>query len=202
MTLKRHKRFLGGLIRGISPIFKGGNIFGKIVTGIKKAGGFIFKGIKGLLHRRKNTALIQAVKSLAARSRRFLVGKLYKFKRFKGLHLSRSSLSTTLRRVWHKSTFWLKHRFSRHFKTILHHFRDAKSAKKLFEINERIDSLVNYTNSMLSFVNYRRESLMYLEKIDLALHRLVYGLEKLTNGQLSTAILPARLLHKFLHKIL
>ena len=74
--------------------------------------------------------------------------------------------------------------------------------KKLFQINERLDSLVNYTNSMLTFVNYRRESLIYLEKIDNELHRLVYGLEKLTNGQLSTAIIPARLLHKFLHKIL
>ena len=97
VTLKRHKRFLGGLIRGITSIFKGGNIFGKIVTGIKKVGGFIFKGIKGLLHRRKNSVLIQAAKSLATRSRRFLVGKLYKFKRFRGLHLSRSSLSTTLK---------------------------------------------------------------------------------------------------------
>ena len=55
---------------------------------------------------------------------------------------------------------------------------------------------------MLSFVNYRRESLTYLEKIDNEIHRLVYGLEKLTNGQLSTAILPTRLLDKFLHKIL
>ena len=202
VTLKRHKRFLGGLIRGITSIFKGGNIFGKIVTGIKKVGGFIFKGIKGLLHRRKNSALIQAAKTLATRSRRFLVGKLYKFRRFRGLHLSRSSLSTTLRRIWHKSTFWMKHRFTRHFKNILHHFRDARTEKKLFQINERVDSLVNYTNSMLTFVNYRRESLLYLEKIDNELHRLVYGLEKLTNGQLSTAIIPARLLHKFLHKIL
>ena len=202
VTLKRHKRFLGGLIRGITSIFKGGNIFGKIVTGIKKVGGFIFKGIKGLLHRRKNSALIQAAKTLATRSRRFLVGKLYKFKRFRGLHLSRSSLSTTLRRIWHKSTFWMKHRFTRHFKNILHHFRHASTNKKLFQINERLDSLVNYTNSMLTFVNYRRESLIYLEKIDNELHRLVYGLEKLTNGQLSTAIIPARLLHKFLHKIL
>ena len=202
VTLKRHKRFLGGLIRGITSIFKGGNIFGKIVTGIKKVGGFIFKGIKGLLHRRKNSALIQAAKSLATRSRRFLVGKLYKFRRFRGLHLSRSSLSTTLRRIWHKSTFWMKHRFTRHFKNILHHFRHASTNKKLFQINERLDSVVNYTNSMLTFVNYRRESLIYLEKIDNELHRLVYGLEKLTNGQLSTAIIPARLLHKFLHKIL
>ena len=202
VTLKRHKRFLGGLIRGITSIFKGGNIFGKIVTGIKKVGGFIFKGIKGLLHRRKNSALIQAAKTLATRSRRFLVGKLYKFRRFRGLHLSRSSLATTLRRIWHKSTFWMKHRFTRHFKHILHHFRHASTSKKLFHINERLDSLVNYTNSMLTFVNYRRESLIYLEKIDNELHRLVYGLEKLTNGQLSTAIIPARLLHKFLHKIL
>ena len=192
VTLKRHKRFLGRLIRGITSIFKGGNIFGKIVTGIKKVGGFIFKGIKRLLHRR----------TLATRSRRFLVGKLYKFRRFRGLHLSRSSLSTTLRRIWHKSTFWMKHRFTRHFKHILHHFRHASTNKKLFQINERLDSLVNYTNSMLTFVNYRRESLIYLEKIDNELHRLVYGLEKLTNGQLSTAIIPARLLHKFLHKIL
>ena len=202
MTLKRHKRFLGGLIRGITSIFKGGNIFGKIVTGIKKVGGFIFKGIKGLLHRRKNSALIQAAKTLATRSRRFLVGKLYKFRRFRGLRLSRSSLSTTLRRIWHKSTFWMKHRFTRQFKNILHHFRHASTNKKLFQINERLDSLVNYTNSILTFVNYRRESLIYLEKIDNELHRLVYGLEKLTNGQLSTAIIPARLLHKFLHKIL
>ena len=202
VTLKRHKRFLGGLIRGITSILKGGIIFGKIVTGIKKVGGFIFKGIKGLLHRRKNSALIQAAKTLATRSRRFLVGKLYKFRRFRGLHLSRSSLSTTLRRIWHKSTFWMKHRFTRHFKHILHHFRHASTNKKLFQINERLDSLVNYTNSMLTFVNYRRESLIYLEKIDNELHRLVYGLEKLTNGQLSTAIIPARLLHKFLHKIL
>ena len=202
VTLNRHKRFLGGLIRGITSIFKGGNIFGKIVTGIKKVGGFIFKGIKGLLHRRKNSALIQAAKSLATRSRRFLVGKLYKFKRFRGIHLSRSSLSTTLRRIWHKSTFWMKHRFTRHLKNILHRFRDARTEKELFQINERVDSLVNYANSMLTFVNYRRESLIYLEKIGNELHRLVYGLEKLTNGQLSTAIIPARLLHKFLHKIL
>ena len=67
---------------------------------------------------------------------------------------------------------------------------------------DTMKTMINYTNGLVSFVNYRRESLMYLEKTDIELHRLVYGLEKLTNGQLSTAIIPARLLHKFLHKIL
>ena len=74
VTNNRQKRFLGSLIRGITHLFKGGNIFGKIVSGIKKVGIFIFKGIKGLLHRRKNTA-----RTLATRSRRFIVSKLYKF---------------------------------------------------------------------------------------------------------------------------
>ena len=53
VTLKGHKKCLDGLIRGITSIFKGGNIFGKIVSGIKKVCGFIFKGIKGLLHKKK-----------------------------------------------------------------------------------------------------------------------------------------------------
>ena len=72
-THHRSKRFLGGLIRGIRTIFKVGNIFGKIVSGIKKVGGFIFKGIKGLFHRHKNTALLQAVKTFTSSLRKFLV---------------------------------------------------------------------------------------------------------------------------------
>ena len=201
VTLKRHKRFLGGLIRGITSIFKGGNIFGKIVLGIKKVGGFIFKGIKGLLHRRKNTALLNAAKSIAARSRRFLVSKLYKFKHFKGLHIGRSSLSATLKstfkRLWHRSRLWFPTHFIKKMYSKMNSYRDLMMIDR-----DSLKAMMNYTNGLISFVNYRRESLMYLEKTDTELHRLVYGLEKLTNGQLSTSILPARLLHKFLHKIL
>ena len=201
VTLKRHKRFLGRLIRGITSIFKGGNIFGKIVSGIKKVGGFIFKGIKGLLHRRKNTALLNAAKSIAARSKRFLVSKLYKFKHFKGLHIGRSSLSTTLKstfkRLWHRSRLWFPNHFIKKMYSKMNSYRDLMMIDK-----DSLKAMMNYTNGLVSFVNYRRESLMYLEKTDTELHRIVYGLEKLTNGQLSTAILPARLLHKFLHKIL
>ena len=128
VTLKRHKRFLGGLIRGITSIFKGGNIFGKIVSGIKKVGDFIFKGIKGLLHRRKNTALLNAAKSIAARSRRFLVSKLYKFKHFIGLHIGRSSLSTTLKstfkRLWHRSRLWFPTHFINKMYSRMNSYRD------------------------------------------------------------------------------
>ena len=64
-----------------------------------------------------------------------------------------------------------------------------------------LKNLVNYTNNV-SFVNYRQESLHYLEKTVSSLLGLRYGLEKLAQGKLTNAILPARLLHKFLHKIL
>ena len=42
---------------------------------------------------------------------------------------------------------------------------------------DSLKAMMNYTNGLVSFVNYRRESLMYLEKTDTELHRLVYGLE-------------------------
>ena len=101
-TPKRQKRFLGAIVKGLGKIFKGANIFGKIINGVKKIGGF-FKGIKGLFHRRKNTALTQAVRAFRAGPKQFLLDKLYKFRRFKGLHLGKSSLVTTIRRTWHKA---------------------------------------------------------------------------------------------------
>ena len=83
---KRQKRFLGAIVSGLGKIFKGAYIFGKIINGVKKIGGF-FKGIKGLFHRRKNTALTQAVHAFRAGPKQFLLDKLYKFHRLKGLHL-------------------------------------------------------------------------------------------------------------------
>ena len=202
MTHNRQKRFLGSLIRGITRLFKGGNIFGKIVSGIKKVGGFIFKGIKGLLHRRKNTDLLNAARTMATRSKRLIVGKLYKFTRFKGLHIGKSSLSTTLKRTWHKTKFWIKSRFTQRVSSILQHYKDANQLLSHRFISARMNALLSYTNDSLSFANYRREAIFHLEKTYLHLQRLVAGLERSTNGQLSTSLLPSHLLHKFLHKIL
>ena len=201
-------QFLGALVWGITSIFKGGNIFGKIVSGIKKVGGFIFKGVKGLLHRRKNTALVQAARAFATKSKEFLVGKLYKFRRFCGLHLGRSSLATTVKRTWHKTKFWIKDIFKSRFSNIIHCYNDVQMNSHLlspdfFLIRDIVkDGILNYTNSIISFVNYGQESLFYLEKISLTLQQLISGLERLATGQLSTSLLPSRILHKFLQRIL
>ena len=92
----QNKRFLSALIRGIKSLFKGGNIFGKIVSGVKKIGGFIFKGIKGLFHCRKTTAFLNAIKAFVHNSRQFGINRMYKFRKFKGLHLGKVSLANTL----------------------------------------------------------------------------------------------------------
>ena len=52
----RVKKFLGALVRELSSIFRGGNIFGKVISGIKCIGGYIFGG-NGLIHRHKIAAL-------------------------------------------------------------------------------------------------------------------------------------------------
>ena len=65
-----------------------------------------------------------------------------------------------------------------------------------------MNALLTYTNDLLSFANYTREAIFYLENTYLQLQRLVAGLEKLANGQLSTSLIPSHLMHKFLHKIL
>ena len=49
-------------------------------------------------------------------------------------------------------------------------------AMSLMFTDTRIRNLFNYTNHMLSFLNYRRESVSYLEKMTMALHTLIYGL--------------------------
>ena len=36
---------------------------------------------------------------------------------------------------------------------------------------DSLKAMMNYTNGLISFVNYRRESLMYLEKTDTELHK-------------------------------
>ena len=148
--------------------------------------------------------MIQAAKAFAARSKRFLVRKLYKFRKFHGLHLARSSLSTALKRTWHKSKFWLQNNFANHFSKIVHRYndivlwsKDSMLTKILYRV--RTEALLNYTNAMISFVNYRQESLSYPEKTLASLHSLVFGLEKLAAGKLSHTLIPAQNLHKFLH---
>ena len=70
------KRFFGALVRGLSPIFCGGNIFGKVISGIKCIGGYIFGG-NGLLHYHKIAALKQGISDFKQHAGRIRIGDLF-----------------------------------------------------------------------------------------------------------------------------
>ena len=87
----RHKRAsLQGIIRGAN-IF--GTIISKAMPTIKKVGGFIFKGLKGLFHRHRHTALLKAASLFRkyGRSVSMKLNALFALKSFKNLHLSKLS---------------------------------------------------------------------------------------------------------------
>ena len=58
---QRDKRFIGTLIKGLSGVTRGASIFGRLISSVKKIGGYVFKGIHGLFHHHKVQAIYRAV---------------------------------------------------------------------------------------------------------------------------------------------
>ena len=61
---------------------KGGNIFGRLVSGLRKVGGYIFKGLNGLFHHHKNVAISCAVEVFKKYDSNLTIGQLFKFKEY------------------------------------------------------------------------------------------------------------------------
>ena len=85
---------------------------------------------------------------------------------------------------------------------VMNRLLKARGGLTFMTMDTRFRSLLNYTNYMLCFLNYRQESLFYLEKIYTSLHWTVYGLKQLAIGKLTHSLLPPNVLHKYLIKTL
>ena len=105
------KRFLGALVRGLSLIFHGGNMFGKVISGIERISGYIFRG-NGLLHHHKIAALKQGVSVLKQHAGRIRIGDLFKICSFKNLHIGRVSLLDKLNKKFHDVKHSILHDFN------------------------------------------------------------------------------------------
>ena len=106
----REKWFINALIRGLSVVSKGGNIFGRIVSGIKKIGGFIFRGVNGLFHHHKNLAISRAVEVFKKYSSKLKIGELFKFQQYRDLHISKLSLYDKLHKALHRFGPYMNHK--------------------------------------------------------------------------------------------
>ena len=68
---------------------------------------------------------------------------------------------------------------------VINRLLEAHGRLTFMTMDTHFRSLFNYTKHMLSFLNYRQESLFYLEKIYTSLHWTIYGLEQLAMGKLT-----------------
>ena len=57
----REKRFISAVFKGLCRVTRGASIFGRLISSVKKIGGYVFKGIHGLFHHHKVQAIYHAV---------------------------------------------------------------------------------------------------------------------------------------------
>ena len=88
----RDKRFISALLKGLNGVTRGASIFGRLISSVKKIGGYVFKGIHGLFHHHKVQAIYCAVNTFKKYHRKLKIGQLFKFKAYRDLQISKVSL--------------------------------------------------------------------------------------------------------------
>ena len=98
----REKRFISALLKGLCRVTQGASIFGRLISSVKKLGGYIFKGIHGLFHHHKVQAIYHAVNTFKKYHSKLKIGQLFKFKAYCDLHISKVSLYDKLNKALHQ----------------------------------------------------------------------------------------------------
>ena len=88
----RDKRFICTLHKGLNGVTRGASNFGRLISSVKKIGGYVFKDIHGLFHHHKVQAIYRAVNTFKKYHSKLKIGQLFKFKAYRDLHISKVSL--------------------------------------------------------------------------------------------------------------
>ena len=98
----REKRFISALLKGLCGVNRGASIFGRLISSVKKIGGYVFKGIHGLFHHHKVQAIYHAINTFKKYHSKLKIGQLFKFKAYRDLHISKVSLYDKLNKALHQ----------------------------------------------------------------------------------------------------
>ena len=79
---------------------RGASIFGRLISSVKKIGGYVFKGIHRLFHHHKVQAIYRAVNTFKKYHNKLKIGQLFKFKAYCDLHISKIPYMTNLIRLY------------------------------------------------------------------------------------------------------
>lgn len=192
-THSRPKRFIGTLIKGLASITKGGNIFGRLVSGVRKIGGFIFKGLHGLFHHHKVTALHRAVNTFKQYASKLKIGELFKFKAYRDLHISKVSLYDKLNKALHHFGPYMNH------KTFLQYLHNKDNRTWYYD---QYEDLRTYWQQGLEVYYFNQaKSLSDLMDFSYKVDSFTEGLDILSTGKLSQTLIHPRRLLKLLRKV-
>ena len=102
----REKRFISALLKGLCRVTRGTSIFGRLISSVKKIGGYISKGIHGLFQHHKVQAIYHAVNTFKKYHSKLKIGQLFKFKAYHDLPISKVSLYDKLNKALHQYRNW------------------------------------------------------------------------------------------------
>ena len=77
---QQDKRFISALLKGLNGVTQGTSIFDRLISSVKKIGGYLFKGIHRLFHHHKVQVIYHAVNTFKKYYHKLKIGQLFKFK--------------------------------------------------------------------------------------------------------------------------
>lgn len=192
-TCHRHKRFLGTLISGLTSAFKGGNIFGRLISGINKIGGSIFRGIHGLFHHHRVAALHKGVQTFKEYASKLKIGELFKFKSYRDLHISKVSLYDKLNKALHKFGPYMNH------ETFLQYIHNRDNRTWYYDQYQDLET--HWSDGLEHHYLHQDKKLNDLQDFSHKISLFLQGLDTLSTGKLSQLLIHPRRLLKLLKKV-
>ena len=189
----RDKRFINALLKGLNGVTQGASIFGRLISSVKKIGGYVFKGIHGLFHHHKVQAIYHAVNTFKKYHSKLKIGQLFKFKAYHDLHISKVSLYDKLNKALHQYGNHMNH------KIFLRYLHEHNNNTWYYDGYEDFDK--NWRIGFEMFFLKQGKRLSNLKDFTHKIEHFVQGLDMLSTGRLSQTLIHPRRLLTLLRKV-
>ena len=189
----RDKRFISALLKGLNGVTRGASIFGRLISSVKKIGGYVFKGIHGLFHHHKVQAIYRAVNTFKKYYSKLKIGELFKFKAYRDLHISKVSLYDKLNKALHQYGNNMNH------KVFLRYLREHGNTTWHYDAYDDFDN--NWRIGFEMYFLKQGKRLSNLKDFTHKIEHFVQGLDMLSTGRLSQTLIHPRRLLTLLRKV-
>ena len=189
----RDKRFISALLKGLNGVTRGASIFGRLISSVKKIGGYVFKGIHGLFHHHKVQAIYRAVNTFKKYYSKLKIGELFKFKAYRDLHISKVSLYDKLNKALHQYGNNMNH------KVFLRYLREHGNTTWHYDAYNDFDK--NWRIGFEMYFLKQGKRLSNLKDFTHKIEHFVQGLDMLSTGRLSQTLIHPRRLLTLLRKV-